>query len=91
MTNFFYDKNMAVITSRFVVAQNSPIIYVSHNHEDGIWEFYGVEDLKEDDYRVVSLAEILELDSSVFELQYMELGKYALRNSKADLWIINKL
>ncbi len=89
--NFLHDLNMAVITSRFVIAQNSPIIYVSHNHEDGIWEFYGTENLKEDDYRVVSLAEILELDPSVYELQYMELGKYALRNSKAESWIINKL
>ena len=89
--NFFHDLNIAVITSRFVITHNSPIIYVFHNHEDEIWEFYGVEDLKEDDYRVVSLAEILELDSSVFELQYMELGKYALRNSKADSWTINKL
>ena len=37
--NFFHDLNIAVITSRFVITHNSPIIYVSHNQEDGIWEF----------------------------------------------------
>lgn len=31
--NFFHDLNIAVITSRFVITHNSPIIYVSHNQE----------------------------------------------------------
>lgn len=85
--NFFHDLNIAVITSRFVITHNSPIIYVFHNHEDGIWEFYGVEDLKEDDYRVVSLAEILKSDSSIFGNTNLKLEEHiklveqqALRN-----------
>lgn len=36
-----------------------------------MWEFYGVEDLKDDDYRVVSLGKILELDASISDLQSM--------------------
>lgn len=58
------------------------------NKDDGMWEFYGVEDLKDDDYRVVSLGKILELDASISDLQSMLPGKYASRNTKNEPWTI---
>ena len=59
--NYFEDKNMAVITTSFVLS-GSQIILAFHYENDGLWEFVSAEDVKEGDYKVVSLDEILLID-----------------------------
>ena len=90
MNGYFNDKNMVVITSRYVLYDKVPILLVIHN-KDGIWEFYGKEKLEhDDDYKVISIEEIIKLDSSILKLSTMNAGCYAIRNIKNELWEVFK-
>ena len=58
--DFVNNLNTAVFTTKYILNKNSPILYVYHYEEDGAWEFSGMEtDINEDDYRVLSLEEII--------------------------------
>lgn len=87
--NYFQDMNVAVFTSKYVLENNSPILLVYHNH-DNTWEFYGCENLRESDYRVVSLSEILQKDETLYLLKYLELGFCANRINYENNWIVMK-
>lgn len=74
-------------TTRFVVSEKSPIVYVSHD-EDGDWQFFGAEsDVKTEDGSIVSIASILKIDHSIEELLDMPRGGEARRKSKGSAWI----
>ena len=89
MTGYFNDKNMAVITSRYVLFDKTPILCVFHN-TDGIWEFYGKEELtRDDDYMVISIEEIINLDLTILELSLMPPCYFATRNAKNESWEIH--
>ena len=63
--DFVNNLNTAVFTTKYILNNNSPILYVYHYEEDGAWEFLGMEtDINDDDYRVLSLEKIINLDSS---------------------------
>jgi hypothetical protein len=69
------------------VEKNTPVLHVYH-FDDGSWQFSGPEEnLIDEDYRVISLGEILSLDVSLSLLGNLEIGFEALRNSKQDDWI----
>ena len=53
--------NVAVFTTKYVLELQSPILYVSHDEEDGAWQFFGEEDVTESDCRIISLLNFLEL------------------------------
>ena len=59
------NKNQYVLTTRFVIYDNSEIIRITHE-ENGDWQFLGCEDnLKESDAVVVSLGEMMDFDNSL--------------------------
>ena len=60
---------MAVITSIYVISKYSCITEVIHN-SDGIWEFYGDDALKEGDFKVISLEEVLQIDDSICQILF---------------------
>ncbi|SFC83474.1 hypothetical protein [Ruminococcus albus] len=70
----------ACLTCRHVLEERSPIVYISHD-EDGCWQFLCGEEHTEDDARVVSLAEILDIDSSVADFADLDFGGYAERSA----------
>jgi hypothetical protein len=77
----------AVFTTVYVIENNSPIIYVSHDM-DGDWQFFGPEkDVEVDKARVVSLEEIIEIDASVKEVLDMPKGTDAHRKSLESEWV----
>jgi hypothetical protein len=81
--------NTAVFTTRFVLEKSSSILIVFH-FDDGNWQFSGIEDnLSDDDFRVVSLGEIIELDSTVLELCDMPINSEARRLSRDSPWRIS--
>ena len=85
------DKNKAVITSRYVLFDKTPILYVIHN-KDGMWEFYGKEELeRDDDYKVISIEELINLDLRILELSLVPPCCFATRNAKSEAWEIKKL
>jgi hypothetical protein len=81
--------NTAVFTTRFVLENNSPILFVYHHVEDGAWEFLGGEEINSDnDYRVVSMEEIINLDKSLIELLSLRQGSEAFRSDMESPWIV---
>ena len=90
--DFVNNLNTAVFTTKYILNNNSPILYVYHYEEDGAWEFLGMEtDINDDDYRVLSLEEIINIDSSVLKIISIKMGYYAKRESREAEWIINKI
>ena len=79
--------NTAVLTSEYVLNRTSPIIYVAH-HDDGIWEFWGKEEIEESDIKVVSLAQIIAIDPSVLEVADLSEQFAAIRDAKGSSWNI---
>ena len=80
-------ENLAVITTRQVTEGKAPILIVSHDEDDGGWQFLpGHGPLLEENARVVGLRRIWLLDPSVGELADLPLGWQASRNAPADPW-----
>lgn len=89
MKKFKESYNTAVFTTRFVLEKKSPILVVFH-FSDGSWQFSGLEkNLCDNDFKVVSLKEIIELDSSLLEIANMPLGSEAKRLNPLSPWRIN--
>ena len=82
--------NLAVITSRNILENHSPILEAIHT-TDGIWEFYGSESLNTADFRVVSLEEMVKLDVSINRILHIKEGYFAQRENQESEWIINSI
>ena len=81
----------AVFTSKFVIEDEETITYVSHDADDGAWQFHsetGSADL--DDARLVALKRICALDPTVLLLADLPLGWRAWRASKDAEWVREK-
>jgi hypothetical protein len=88
MKKFKENLDTAVFTTRFVLENNSPILNAYH-YDDGSWQFSGKEgELSDEDFKVVSLGEILEIDSSLLELAEMPINSEATRLNIASPWRI---
>jgi hypothetical protein len=80
--------NVAVIVNRKIVRDGNWISHVSHDSDDGAWQFHinkGGEP-SEKDAMVVSLKEIVDLDLTILELADLPLGWRAWRVSKEAPW-----
>ena len=87
-----YTKNEAVISLKDIINKKKHILYVSHDAEDGAWQFLdGGIDHHKDDAVLVSLQSIIDIDNSVKELLIMPLGHKAERSTVKEKWIIGKL
>jgi hypothetical protein len=77
--------NVAVLTLRQIVQEGWPILQVSHD-DDGTWQFLGWETPCETDVLVVSLANIVRMDSTVKQLADLPLGWRAWRQRAEEEW-----
>lgn len=93
MKKFEDTLNTAVFTTKFVVKDRKDITYVTHDSEDGAWQFFSNDDF--DNYEevamLVSLDEIIKIDKTVIEIADLPLGYFATRKTTKDNWMINKL
>lgn len=80
--------NVAVVASQKIVLSGGWIAYVSHDSDDGAWQFHTSqsESVSEEDAMVVSLQSIVMLDPTVIELADLPLGWHAWRSSKSSVW-----
>jgi hypothetical protein len=86
MKEFADDLNTAVITTKYVLEGKSPILFIFH-YDDGSWQFSGPEEnLLDEDYRVLSLDEIIRMDSSVLEVADLPYEGEAYRETKRSQW-----
>lgn len=88
--NFVDEKNTMVITTKNIVNKEKSILLVSHDEDDGMWEFLDGDDVKEEDAIIVSLFEIVQLDSTVNQIADLPLGWISYRDSIQNEWIKQK-
>ena len=87
----FYDApNTATIICCHIVDDENPILYVSHDEDDGMWQFLCGATHTIDEAQLVSLKYVFDLDNSVGVLNDMPCGYYATRETRKDNWIIRK-
>jgi hypothetical protein len=86
--SFSESSDTAVFTTRFVVRDKSPILFVYHD-ADGSWQFHGNETNVDDkDMMLVGLGEVIEIDNTILEIADLPLGFEAMRSRKGDEWKI---
>lgn len=90
-TSFRFNEpnDTACISCVHVTNKNTPILYVSHD-QDGIWQFLCGGTHTVQDAQVVSLENIVTLDSSINQLSDMSIGVSAERKTVTGKWIYYK-
>ena len=89
MSNWLFadPPNVAAITTREVLSGTERICYVTHDSDDGAWQFHGDNtSTSEDDAAVVALRTIVDLDPSIAELADLPLGWCARRVANGSAW-----
>ncbi len=89
MTWLFDDPpNVAVFTSKAVVEAGEAIVYVTHDAEDGAWQFHSKDGApqSQSDARIVSLRSVVAMDPSVLLIADLPLGWCAWRVDKDAPW-----
>lgn len=81
---FVDPENVAVITLEKIIKRESPILYVTHDEDDGMWQFL---DGDEEEVRLLSLKQIISIDPSLIQLSDLPLGWNAWRDNKDREWI----
>ncbi len=81
--------NTACFTCRHVLNNGKPILYISHD-EDGYWQFLCGGQHIVSDARIVSLAEILEIDATITDLAQLDYGEYAEAKDEKSDWIVKR-
>ena len=79
-------KNQAVYSLRRIIDSNEPILHVSHNSDDGAWQFLGWETPRVEDGVKVCLEHVVAKDPSIIELADLPLGWHAWRVSPSEPW-----
>jgi len=79
-------KNLAVITVRPIVEGGHPVLRVSHDGDDGCWQFLEWDTPDEKDAMVVSLYGMVVRDPSLKALADLPRGWRALRRSPTEPW-----
>lgn len=83
-----------VITTKYVVDDGLPVLYVSHEYDpeassEGSWQFHcGNDDYSGGVLRLVKLETILESDQTIFGICDLKVGFGAKRESVGSPWTI---
>lgn len=83
---FDEDPNLGVITTASVLA-GRPILMVSHDEDDGGWQFLCRSTEDPADGRIVHLQHILSIDPSVGDVADLPLGWVAFRQEPSGPWV----
>ena len=79
-------ENQAGITLDRIMIGNNPILYVTHDADDGGWQFLDGGDVSEEDAMVVSLRQITDHDATIKQLADLPRGWYAVRDAVGQPW-----
>lgn len=79
-------KNVATLTTKGIIERTEQIKYVSHDEEDGMWQFHSGESVEEEDGRIISLQEATIIDPTLMEIADLPLGWIAIRDNINDNW-----
>lgn len=84
------EPNTATLTCCHVIEDGSPILYASHDENDGMWQFLCGGTHDESDARIVSLYSIYVRDRTIADLANMPCGCVAERKGMDSAWRIDK-
>ncbi len=80
--------NTAVITCVHILENAAPILHVSHDEEDGMWQFLCGKRHTSAEARIAALKEVFDRDHSVGALKDLPCGCSAERKSPQAAWMI---
>ena len=87
MTFAFKDEpETACIVCQHVLDGKNPITLISHDEEDGMWQFLCSEDHTLEDVRLISLAEACKLDESINQVADLPCGFVVERTEAKASW-----
>ena len=80
--------NVAVFTTKSIVFGQQPVLLVTHDEDDGAWQFLPREGAgHEKDAAIVSLRSMIERDGKLAELADLPVGWRAWRESQNSPWL----
>ena len=83
--------SICVFSTKGIVENRACINHIVHDY-DGDWQFLNLEeDLTEDNARLLSLEEVIDMDNSIANVLKMDIGYYAIKSENTNSWIIKKL
>lgn len=89
---FLDARNVAVFSSQKIVVDGEWVYYVTHDKEDGAWQFHPYSGFtSESEVAVVSLEEMVRLDQSLKELSNLPVGWHAWRKSPNSSWVRSQM
>jgi hypothetical protein len=77
----------AAFTVRRVFEQGTAILLVTHDADDGGWQFHDGDTARTADAMIVALEEVLAVDPTVAEVADLPLGWTATRRWRGDPWV----
>ena len=80
-------KNTATFTVRQIVREGHPILRVTHDSDDGAWQFLEWGTPRDEDAMIVGLGQMTRIDPSILELADLPLGWCAIRRTAAEPWL----
>jgi hypothetical protein len=80
MFSFKDDINTMCLTCEHVLNKEKPILHISHDAHDGMWQFLCGDEHELSQCRIVSLKEIFDIDNSINEVSNVLRG-IAIGNS----------
>ncbi|AGA30619.1 hypothetical protein [Singulisphaera acidiphila] len=83
---FTDDESTEVITLDRILRGESELLLVTHDEDDGSWQFLDGEHVLEENALVVDLGEMTQFDPSLLELADLPRGSYAWRTSRDQPW-----
>jgi hypothetical protein len=79
--------NTAVFTSKHIIDHEDWVHYVTHDEDDGAWQFHPYSGpTSEADAAVVSLQHMLRIEPRLAEIADLPLAWHAWRDSKTAPW-----
>ncbi len=83
--------NVAVFIDKSIL-EKGWIHYVTHDADDGAWQFHGPKGFTEEaDAKVVSLESVVAFDESILDLADLPLGWAAHRETPTSPWVRKQL
>lgn len=78
---FDQEDSCAVLTIKQILEKETAINLVYHDKDDHGWQFLSTINFTDDDARVVSLKNIIELDISICDISHIKPGYHAIKEN----------
>lgn len=80
--------NTAALVCCHVINRKEPILYASHDLDDGMWQFLCGKTHEAGDGKLIALKEVFDLDPSIGALKNIPCGCQVERKTPDDSWVI---